>query len=139
MSAGELSRAENGETLAELIVAIAIIGLAMVGIVGAVGAAATTSTINREQGTAENVLRQYAEFVQSQPFDCAAGYPPLEFDAEGRRTSVAGVPVQFVASVAPGTVCAGRLQQLHVQVVSTSNRVATPIAVGLDLMKRDPS
>jgi type II secretory pathway pseudopilin PulG len=74
----EPSRAagERGESLAELIVAIAILGIAVVTIVSAMGAGILLSDRHRQQTTAGTVLDSAAEWEKSQPYDtnCPASY-----------------------------------------------------------------
>jgi type II secretory pathway pseudopilin PulG len=58
------SRGEAGETLAEILVTIAILGLAIVVIVGALGTALRASAIHRTHATADTVARSAAETLK---------------------------------------------------------------------------
>ncbi len=54
---------ERGETLLELLIAIAILGIAVVAIVAGIATALTASDVNRKQARVETLLRNYAEAV----------------------------------------------------------------------------
>jgi Tfp pilus assembly protein PilV len=54
-------RPDAGETLVEVMVAVAIMGLAVVAIVGAIFSAVRVSDANRQQARAVTVLRAFAE------------------------------------------------------------------------------
>jgi hypothetical protein len=86
-------RGEAGETLAELLVTISIIGLAVVVLVGALATAIKASTTHREHSTADTMARSIAEAfknpdtdVASNPdvyVDCATSYPTTTVDTTG--------------------------------------------------------
>jgi hypothetical protein len=59
------SRGEAGETLAELLVTISILGLAVVVLVGALGTAITASTSHRALSTADTLARSIAETLKN--------------------------------------------------------------------------
>jgi len=64
---------EQGETLVEILVAVAILGLAATALLGALGTVTTASTLHRQQATAETAIRSYAEAVQAVGYrDCTA-------------------------------------------------------------------
>jgi type II secretory pathway pseudopilin PulG len=58
------ARGEAGSTLVELLVAIAIMGVAVVTVVMAMSATFTTSAVNRQATNAAIVARDYAEAVE---------------------------------------------------------------------------
>jgi prepilin-type N-terminal cleavage/methylation domain-containing protein len=64
---------DRGETMIELLVALAIMSVAVVVLAGGLGTAVTISDIHRKQATAGLVVRNYAEFVTSAV--AAGGYP----------------------------------------------------------------
>ena len=57
-------RSEAGETLAEVLVTISILGLAVVIIVGALGTALRASAVHRDHATADTVARNAAETLK---------------------------------------------------------------------------
>ena len=61
-------RGEGGESLAELLVAIAIVGIAVVVIVGSMAAAIGLSTQHRQQATGSTLLNSAADAVKSKPY-----------------------------------------------------------------------
>src|SRR5690242_1565845 len=54
---------ERGETLVELLVALAILGIAVVAVIGAFGSSITLSDVHRKQASAGAAVRNYAELV----------------------------------------------------------------------------
>jgi type II secretory pathway pseudopilin PulG len=67
---------EAGETLAELLVALAILGIAIVVIVGGLGNAIFASNVHRNYATAGTVARNAAETLKDRKlgWDAAGGY-----------------------------------------------------------------
>lgn len=55
---------EAGDTLVEILVALAVLGIGIVALTGALVTNVTTTSINREQAQAESVLASAAEFVK---------------------------------------------------------------------------
>jgi type II secretory pathway pseudopilin PulG len=56
---------DTGETLVELIIAVAIMGITVVALVGGVATTILMSDIHRKQATAGSYVRSYAESVQT--------------------------------------------------------------------------
>jgi hypothetical protein len=95
-----IGRGEAGETLAELLVTISIIGLAVVVLVGALGTAIMASTSHREHSTADTIARSIAETLKNPDatgtnpdryVDCASPstYPIGNIDATGYKPTLA--------------------------------------------------
>src|SRR4051812_45015166 len=68
-----LARTERGETLIELVVAIAILGIAGVAILGGLMMSVRTSVMHRNDATGGAYVRSFAESIQSS-VDSSGGY-----------------------------------------------------------------
>jgi len=66
---------DTGETLIELIIAVAIMGIAVVAIVGGFATSILMSGLHREETSAGAYLRSYAETLQGS-YACVAGTAP---------------------------------------------------------------
>lgn len=62
------TRGDEGETLAECLVAVAILGIAVSGLLGGLATSSIGSDVHRKQASAEVVLRAYSEAVEAAPF-----------------------------------------------------------------------
>lgn len=67
---------EQGETLLELVVSIAILGVCVVAIGSAIAISVLMSRVHRAQSVASEFLHNYAEAVQSAYTACSGGTPP---------------------------------------------------------------
>lgn len=65
---------DRGETLVELLVAIAVMGTAVVTIIGATATAIRLSNIHREQAKAGAYLREFAEAIEANVANPTTGY-----------------------------------------------------------------
>jgi len=67
--------ADRGDTLVEILVALAILSIGIVALVGALGTNATTTIVNRSQSQASATLLAAAEYVKgrSPSASCAPG------------------------------------------------------------------
>jgi prepilin-type N-terminal cleavage/methylation domain-containing protein len=63
-TAAATDRSEVGMTLVEILVAVAILGIAVAGIVSGIGATSLTSDRHRKQATADTVVKSYAEAIK---------------------------------------------------------------------------
>ena len=90
------ARGERGETLVELMVTIAIMGIAFVAILSGVAIAITASDSHRQEATAEGIIRSYAERI-SDPKDT----PYVECGSAGDYENPSGfdLPDGWSASV----------------------------------------
>jgi prepilin-type N-terminal cleavage/methylation domain-containing protein len=132
MAAGE-PRADRGETLLELLVALAIMSVAVVALVGGLGTSVVMSDIHRKQATAGMILRNYAEAVTATvdaggyPTGCAP--PATAFTApSGFKATV--VSMQYWTG-SGWTTCAGDtgLLQLKLQVASLDSRAVEKLVI----------
>ena len=131
---------DSGLSLVELLVAVAIIGVAFVAILGGMTTAVLVSDIHRKQATAGTVLREYAEAVEAAAYQpCTAGgqpgygfSAPADFNASMGTVQVwnGNTPAQFVDCSAsdPG------LQRMQLTVTSDDGRASETVQI---LKRRD--
>jgi subtilisin family serine protease len=132
---------DAGETLLEVLIAVAIMGIAVVAIVGGIATSILMSDIHRKQATAGAYVRNYAEAVVAYVavlgnFDAGASpdYSPLKvgFAAPtgGFVASVTSVRCWVDSSKQFGTCPAGSsLQQVTVNIASSDSRASESIVV----------
>ncbi|MGQ0843283.1 MAG: type IV pilus modification PilV family protein [Sporichthyaceae bacterium] len=134
-------RSDRGESLVELLVSIAILGIAVVAILGAVGMSATASSLHQGQATVQNVLHNWAEQLSDAP------YTPCATPAQARAAASPTLPAGFTAEVtgvrfwngsefaAPSPCVDSGLQRITLSVVGSGS----PAAGGtLDVTVRRP-
>jgi type II secretory pathway pseudopilin PulG len=68
------TRDDRGETLVELMVALAIMGTAVIALVGGIGTFVQTSDIHRKQAKSQAYLREFAETLQASMATYPTGY-----------------------------------------------------------------
>lgn len=132
---------DRGETLIELLVALAILGIALVAIIGAFGASITMSDVHRKQASAGAGVRNYAELVTN--YVAGTGYSPCA--AAGAYAagtvgytaptgySAAPVSIKYWTGSAWSASCASDtgLQQLTLAVSSTDTRASERLVLVL--------
>ncbi|MCU1624761.1 MAG: hypothetical protein JWL79_3606 [Frankiales bacterium] len=67
---------DQGDSLIEVLVALAVLGIGITGLLTAVSTHITTTTINRDQSQIETTLVSAAEYVKSLPFSAFTGCTP---------------------------------------------------------------
>lgn len=141
MTGARRAAGDGGFTLIELVVAVAIMGIAMVFIVAGMTTSIFASDVHRRQSTAETVIRDFAEYVTNAAYVTCAGTPTY---ATG-FASVSGYAAQVTAvtylnnpltdtAFSPTCSSSTALQKLSLKVSDTSGRDSET----LDLVKRSP-
>lgn len=123
-------RSERGETLIELVVAVAIMGVAAVAILGAVMMSVRSSVVHRNTATGGAYVRSFAEAIQTS-VDTSGGYKSCANAASAyAAVAVPDLPVGFTKSVtavqswsgsAWGACTADGIQRLDLKVTTTGN------------------
>jgi Tfp pilus assembly protein FimT len=116
---------EAGETLAELLVTIAILGLAIVVITAGLGAAIISSDVHRGHATADGLARSTAECLKdrTQPYQASGNYSSSGCIPSGVSVATqwwTGTPTSPAAF--SSTSNANGLEQLTVTATSGSSR-----------------
>jgi subtilisin family serine protease len=131
---------DEGETLLELMMAVAIMGIVVVAIVGGIAASIMMSDIHRKQATAGAYVRNYAEtvvaYVAAGSFDTSASpdYSPSKvgFAAPtgGFVASVTSVACWVDASKQFSSCTTGSsVQQVTLNIASSDSRVSETLLV----------
>jgi hypothetical protein len=146
---------DAGESLVEILVSVAVIGIAIagvlggVGILGAVSAGARSSRLHQDAVQAQAVLRSWAEAL-SRPQDSSAGsgyrYVPCGWPA---GVPAAAVPAGWTAQITSiswwtgtgwTTTCStdGGLQKLSLDVSSPASGASSGVDERVDVVIRRP-
>jgi type II secretory pathway pseudopilin PulG len=118
------ARRDAGETLAEVLVAVSILGIAVAALLGGIGASATGSDVHRKQAAGEVALRAYAEAVENATFNaggCSAATTSYRAAAVAAYTAPTGYTLSnpiVVTNQAPSSSCT-TLQLVKLDVVTT--------------------
>ena len=83
-------RGEGGESLIEILVALAVLSIGITALLVALGTHASSTINNRQQSQAESVLASAAEYVKglsTVPFSCTGGAPVTVLSADLPRPS----------------------------------------------------
>jgi type II secretory pathway pseudopilin PulG len=144
------TRDDSGETLAEVLVSTALLGIIGIGIIGAIASVLISTDIDRRVSASETVLRSYVAAIEGTSYeDCASagsyspaavGYSTMPNTFEASVTGVSfqnstspstrpivppsTVPLTFPNSTCPGNVDPG-LQLIAVEVKSTGSHPTT--------------
>jgi type II secretory pathway pseudopilin PulG len=120
---------ERGETLLEIIVALAILGVAVVAIASGIAVSVVASRSHRDQANAGTLLHNYAEQVASSYTICGAAAPSFPattgFQAPTINIKYWGGSA-FGASPCPTDP---GLQQVTITVKTADNRVSQTLIV----------
>lgn len=75
MSRSTRVRDERGDSLVEILVALAVLGIGITGLLTALVTHASTTTINKDQAQIETALLSAAEYVKALPYVACTGTP----------------------------------------------------------------
>lgn len=133
---------DRGETLLELLIAVAIMSIAVVAIIGGLVAGVAVSDIHRKQSTAGAAVRDYAETVEK--YVAGAGYTScatpsayapgtVGFTTIPTGYTAAAVTVRYWSGTAwtAGPCTDLGLQELTIKVASSDTRASEQLVVVL--------
>lgn len=140
---GRARPTDAGESLVELLVSIAIFGVAVLAILGALSMSASSSSLHEGQAKGQNLLRNWAEKVSGDTYvACRPAANVIAPDAlpSGYTSSVPAVKYWNTTSLAFGTACTAATDSGLQQV---SLRINAPSSLGtfaqtLDVIVRNP-
>lgn len=136
---------EGGFGLIEMLIAMAVIGIAFVALLSGMATTSASAALHRTQAVAELELRRYAELVDAEPFS-ASGYTRVAEGDPSKNTSPGYVGFDILSSavypfvaVAPTCVSAAsvttpcaagvRTQIVTIGVQTTDGRVDEKIEI----------
>lgn len=125
---------ERGETLLELVIAVAILGVAMVAILGGLFTSILVSGLHRDQANAGEYIRDYAEAIENKIAGgsyvaCATNYSPGYTPPAGYTAQVKSV--RYWTGSAWSTTCGTDtgLQQLTLKMTTPDSRVTETLVI----------
>jgi len=136
------ARSEEGTSLIEILIAIAILGIAVTAVLGALATGIDMSAVDRTHAEAQAALRSNAEAIQAAAFDpCPADYSTATLavpagwtiDVSDIEYWVAGSnPAEF-STTCPLPVTDDLAQRITITLHTDDSRVG---ALGLQVVKR---
>ena len=133
---------DRGESLLELLIALAIMSIAVVAVIGGLLASIVASDIHRKQSTAGAAVRDYAENVEK--YVAGTGYTSCASPTAYAAGTVGytGIPSGFAATAVGVRYWSGTawtagpctdlgLQELTIQVASTDTRASERLVLVL--------
>jgi prepilin-type N-terminal cleavage/methylation domain-containing protein len=120
---------ERGETLLEVIMAVAIMGIVIVAFAGALLTVTLMSDVHRKQATAGTYLRDYAEAIET--WVAEGNYPGCANPSAYESVAVPSFPAAGFAKKVVGSDCrySPELQQLTLEVSSTDHRASEQLVI----------
>lgn len=121
---------ESGDSLVEVLVALAVLSIGIAGLLGALGAHSIATTVNRDQSQVESTLLSAAEYVKSLPFaQCTPiGWQEIDEVAVPRDDAYT---VEYGSAAPLGSVPCTKLAVVKVRVSGNSFQ-----GIAVDVVKR---
>jgi len=138
-SAGGWGHGDEGESLIEVVVAVAIMGIAVVAIVSGIATTILMADIHRKQATAGTLVRNYGEAIEA--YVAAGSYDASSAPSYSPATVGYSAPSGFVPSMqsvacwsdatqAFGACAAGsKVERVAIRVASADARASEALAV----------
>lgn len=118
---------EKGETLLEMLLAIAVLGVVVVALMAGLTTSVLISDVHRKQATAGAYVRDFAEAVEK---SVAAGYHGCGDAFDYSTVSMPTLPTGYQRSVVASSCAFGaNVRQLTLQVNSTDGRASERLVV----------
>lgn len=130
---GNTDRADRGETLVEILVAVSILGVAIVTLISALATNVVATVVNRGQAKAETTLLAASEYVKSlaftsAQFSCTGGSPTTVTTAQVPHDTT--FTVTYGPPVAIGSTSCGTIVRVPVTVTGDG------FTLSMDVVKR---
>jgi prepilin-type N-terminal cleavage/methylation domain-containing protein len=127
---------ERGETLAEVLMTISIMGILFAAVLGAIAVSGQTSDINHKDATAEALLRTSAEQIQGAAYVACAPAPAYTVAAPSDGVTVTVTAVRFWNGANPpvfaasGSPCSDQgVQAIDLKAQSSDGRALETLTV----------
>jgi Tfp pilus assembly protein PilV len=135
-------RRDQGETLIELLIAIAILGVCVVAIGSGIAGAVMVSGLHRDQADATRILHNYVETLEAAPYDACTSSHQATYTLATQSGFAAPVLTvaywdgsNFVAYGAGTSPCASNadtgLQRVTISLSNTDSRVSQSLSIVL--------
>jgi prepilin-type N-terminal cleavage/methylation domain-containing protein len=120
---------ERGDTLLELVIAVAIMGIVLVAFAGGLIAVTHMSDIHRKQASAGAYVRDWAEVMEN--WVAAGNYPGCANVSSYAAVAIPSIPAGYNKSVEVDSNCpyGADIARLTLTVSSTDNRASERLVV----------
>ena len=124
--------ADDGSSLVDILLAVAIMGVAMATVVGAMMTASQGADVSRRTAEAQLLTRSYAEAVAADPYaDCATTYAATGFTLPAGYSRTTTVTFWNTTTGAFGTACTAPdtgLQRVTVTIATADARASDTLS-----------
>jgi prepilin-type N-terminal cleavage/methylation domain-containing protein len=130
---------ERGDTLLELLMAVAVMGIAVVAVTGGIAVSIRMSDVHRKQAQAGAYIRDFAEAVEKAVMATPSGYVPCapagtydsHYTLPSSFTRPTPTPVKYWDGTTFAASCTADkgIQQLLLRIDSSDNRVSETLVV----------